>query len=861
MSQNKGQIKNNNVSNIASQKMDEEKRSARHHSSILKDNILSGSTSSTRTSNVETQELSSLHLSNKDFQGSDASTDAPDLVCLSHLRWNFVFQRPQHLLTRFAQGRRVFFIEEPIFSPAPSIPPQTSGETGEFGRLEVTRHESGVWVVIPHLLEGLSEEVVNATQQVLLDALFAEHEIRKYICWYYTAMAMGFTRHLEPMAVVYDCMDELSAFKGAPPVLKEREAELFRRADLVFTGGQSLYEAKRNQHENVYAFPSSVEVPHFVQARTLKEDPADQASIPHPRLGFYGVIDERMDLELLEGIAQARPDWHLVMIGPVVKIDPATLPRRENIHYLGGKDYKELPAYLAGWDLAMLPFARNESTRFISPTKTPEYLAAGKPVVSTSIRDVVRPYGQERLVRIADTVAEFVAAAEAAMKEDCQESGWLGRVDGFLEQISWDRTWNSMTQLVESALGTRHERSIASQQSSTNGKIREVIDLNEPPSIVTRDFVFDYLVVGAGFSGSVIAERIATQLGKKVLVVDKRNHIGGNAYDHYDNSGVLVHKYGPHIFHTNSREVFEYLSKFTEWRSYEHRVLASVDGQLVPIPINLDTINKLYGLNLTSFQVEEFLASLAEPREYIRTSEDVVVSKVGRELYEKFFRNYTRKQWGLDPSELDKSVIARIPTRTNRDDRYFTDTYQAMPLHGFTRMFENMLNHPNIKVMLNTDYREIQKAIPCREMIYSGPVDEFFDMRYGKLPYRSLEFKHETHNKQVFQSAPVVNYPNEQLYTRITEFKYLTGQEHSKTSIVYEFPRAEGDPYYPVPRPENAEIYKKYKELADAKPGVYFVGRLATYKYYNMDQCVAQALTVYKQISTKQRVEAVGRRS
>lgn len=364
--------------------------------------------------------------------------------------------------------------------------------------------------------------------------------------------------------------------------------------------------------------------------------------------------------------------------------------------------------------------------------------------------------------------------------------------------------------------------------------------------------MFDYLIVGAGFAGSVLAERLASQLGKKVLIVDKRNHIAGNAYDHYNEAGVLVHKYGPHIFHTNSREVFEYLSHFTEWRSYEHRVLASVDGQLVPIPINLDTINKLYGLNLTSFQLEEFFATVAEKKEYIRTSEDVVVSKVGRELYEKFFRNYTRKQWDMDPSELDKSVTARVPTRTNRDDRYFTDTYQAMPLHGFTVMFEKMLSNPNIKIMLNTDYREIQKIIPYREMIYTGPIDAFFDYRYGKLPYRSLEFKHETHNKPVHQSAPVVNYPNEHLYTRCTEFKYLTGQEHSKTSIVYEFPQAEGDPYYPVPRPENAELYKKYKALADAVPGVHFVGRLATYKYYNMDQCVAQALTIYKQISTKE---------
>jgi UDP-galactopyranose mutase len=360
--------------------------------------------------------------------------------------------------------------------------------------------------------------------------------------------------------------------------------------------------------------------------------------------------------------------------------------------------------------------------------------------------------------------------------------------------------------------------------------------------------MFDYLIVGAGFAGSVLAERLASQSGKKILIIDTRSHIGGNAYDCYNDDGILIHRYGPHIFHTNSRDVFDYLSQFTQWRSYEHRVLASVDGQLVPIPINLDTVNRLYGLNLTSFQVEEFFASVAEHKEYILTSEDVVVSKVGRELYEKFFRGYTRKQWGIDPSELDKSVTARVPTRTNRDDRYFTDTYQAMPLYGYTRMFENMLSHPNIKIMLNTDYREIIDAIPYREMIYTGPIDQFFDYRYGKLPYRSLEFKHETLNQPVHQPVAVVNYPNEHLYTRVTEFKYLTGQEHSKTSIVYEYPRAEGDPYYPVPRPENTELYKKYKELADATSSVHFVGRLATYKYYNMDQVVAQALTIYKKL-------------
>ncbi|MHC5738116.1 UDP-galactopyranose mutase [Nostoc sp.] len=810
MTSEKSQVNNNGVSNVISPKQRKTKRSQ---------------LAQTQSSSPSRLNLTS---SNKKVQSTETFKDTPDIVCLSHLRWNFVYQRPQHLLTRCAQGKRVFFIEEPIFSEEP------------LARLDINEDSNGVVVVVPHLPFGLSEEAINADLQVLIDGLFREQNINKYICWYYTPMAIAFTRHLQPQAVVYDCMDELSAFQGASPTLKNYEAELFSRADLVFTGGQSLYESKVNQHPNVYAFPSSVDVPHFEQARNVQE-PEDQAHIPHPRLGFFGVIDERMDIELLAGIAEARPDWHLVIIGPVVKIDPANLPQHENIHYLGGRDYKQLPAYLAGWDLAMLPFARNESTRFISPTKTPEYLAAGRPVVSTSIRDVVRPYGESKLVRIADTVSEFVTAAEQGMQEDTPASEWLSRVDVFLEKISWDRTWASMMKLIDSAIAARDGEDKANSTGAA-GK--------QAPNIITRDFVFDYLVVGAGFSGSVIAERLATQ-GKKVLVVDKRNHIGGNAYDHYNDDGILVHKYGPHIFHTNSREVFEYLSRFTQWRSYEHRVLASVDGQLVPIPINLDTINKLYGMNLNSFEVEEFYKSLAEPVENIRTSEDVVVSKVGRVLYEKFFRNYTRKQWGLDPSELDKSVIARIPTRTNRDDRYFTDSYQAMPLHGFTRMFDNMLNHPNIKVMLNTDYQEIQKAIPCREMVYSGPVDEYFDYRYGKLPYRSLDFKHETHNTSVFQKAPVINYPNEQLYTRVTEFKYLTGQEHSKTSIVYEFPKAEGDPYYPVPRSENQEIYKKYKVLADETPGIYFVGRLATYKYYNMDQCVAQALSVYKQIAVK----------
>ncbi len=361
--------------------------------------------------------------------------------------------------------------------------------------------------------------------------------------------------------------------------------------------------------------------------------------------------------------------------------------------------------------------------------------------------------------------------------------------------------------------------------------------------------MFDYLIVGAGFAGSVLAERLGSQLGKRVLLIDRRPHIGGNAYDCYDDAGILIHQYGPHIFHTNAPRIAEYLSQFTEWRPYEHRVLAYTDGQHLPFPINIDTVNQLYGLQRTEADIAEYFAAVAEPVAEMRTSEDVVVSKVGRDLYEKFFRNYTRKQWGLDPSKLDAAVAARVPARMNHDDRYFTDSFQQMPKHGYTRMFEQMLDHPNIKVMLNTDYHEVLGVIPYREVIFTGPIDEFFEYRYGKLPYRSLRFQFETYDTPVFQPAAVVNYPNEYDYTRCTEFKYLTGQEHMKTSVVYEFPQDEGDPYYPVLRPENAEQYRKYKALADTTPGVHFVGRLATYKYYNMDQVVGQALALFDKLS------------
>jgi UDP-galactopyranose mutase len=385
--------------------------------------------------------------SEKAIQETPGLVPKPDIVCLSHLRWDFVYQRPQHLMSRFARDRRVFFFEEPMHHDGPA-------------RLEVAERPGGVRVAVPRLPGGLQPEAAEAAQRHLLEQLLADHGVAEYVLWYYTPMALGFAAGLEPSAVVYDCMDELTLFRGAPPSLIEREARLLAAADLVFTGGQSLYEAKRDRHSDIHAFPSSIDAAHFGRARLPQPDPPDQTAIPHPRLGYFGVIDERIDLDLLAAVADARPDWQIVMVGPVVKIDPESLPRRANLHYLGMKGYDDLPAYLAGWDVALMPFARNESTRFISPTKTPEYLAGGRPVVSTSIRDVVRPYGDMALVEIADEPAGFVAAVERSLACCAEEGGteresWLKRVDEFLARGSWSRTWRHMSDLIETAVARR----------------------------------------------------------------------------------------------------------------------------------------------------------------------------------------------------------------------------------------------------------------------------------------------------------------------------------------------------------------------------------------------------------------------
>ncbi|HYE26685.1 MAG TPA: UDP-galactopyranose mutase [Allosphingosinicella sp.] len=729
-------------------------------------------------------------------------------------------------MSRFAESGRVIFWEEPE-AALPEMEPALGVRTCA---------ETGVVVVTPSLPETLADDAREAVLKELLDAFLAG-ERGPFVRWYYTPMMLPFSRHVASACTVYDCMDELANFRFAPPELLALERELLATADVVFTGGYSLYEAKKGFHPNIHPFPSSVDRAHFGRARAMDAAPDDQARLPRPRLGFYGVIDERMDLDLLASVADAHPEWSLVMVGPVVKIDPADLPQRPNIHYLGGKKYEALPAYLGGWDVAVMPFAINESTRFISPTKTPEYLAGGRPVVSTPITDVIRHYGDLGAVFIADGTEAFIAACERALALAQSGGDWLEEVDLKLANLSWDITHARMAGLVHEAIAVP----------------------SKGPNIVkaAAKKAYDYLVVGAGFAGSVIAERLASQHDAHVLVIDRRPHVAGNAYDHLDEAGVLIHQYGPHIFHTNSDDIVDYLSQFTEWRPYEHKVLAEVRGKLVPIPINRTTLNLLFGLQLqTDEEAAAYLASRAEPVAEIRTSEDVVISAVGRELYELFFQGYTRKQWGIDPSGLDKAVTARIPTRTNTDDRYFGDRHQIMPRDGYTAMFNRMLDHPNIDVLLSTDYRDVVDEIDAGHVVFTGPIDEYFGFRFGRLPYRSLRFEHKAVDRAQFQPVAVVNYPDPQVpYTRITEYKHLTGQSHPKTSITYEYPSAEGDPYYPIPRPENQALFKKYEALADSTPGVTFVGRLATYRYYNMDQVVGQALATFRRIDAERKAK------
>ncbi|MDQ6612275.1 MAG: UDP-galactopyranose mutase, partial [Gemmatimonadota bacterium] len=711
-------------------------------------------------------------------------------------------------MVRFAETHRVFFFEEPI-----------DAAVGESANIREFVHQpSGVRVLTPVLPAGDESARREGTRQ-LLDAFISAENITQPILWYYTPLMRSFSAHLDACCVVYDCMDELANFKGAPPELRDSEAALLEAANVVFTGGASLYESKRSRHHNVRLFPSSVDVDHFKKARSIAGERADmQPEMPRPRFGFAGVIDERMDLQLLAGVADARPHWSFVMVGPVVKIDPATLPVRANIFYLGSKKYEELPNLLATWDAGIMPFAINEATRFISPTKTPEYFAAGLPVVSTPIVDVLRRYGNLLGLRVASKVSEFALACEQALQLGTHGGKWLDDADRVLALDSWDSTANEMRTAIARCI------------SPTPQAVRDL----RAPHISQHSPMYDYLVVGAGFAGSVLAERLARENNRRVLVIDKRPHVGGSAYDEHDDAGILVQKYGPRAFHTNSRRLLAYLSRFTEWRPYEHRVLAAVGGKLVPIPINRSTINTLYGLNLaTEFEASHFLQSKAMPMADISSSEDLLLATVGTDLYETFFRDYTSKKWGVPASQLDKSLAADVQTRTNTDDRYYTDKFQCMPLFGYTRMIENMLSHDLITVLTGVDHASVQPEGLARHTIYSGPIDEYFNHRFGALPYRSATFKHVTLDQPRFQPAAVVNYPAADVpYTRITEYTHFTGQRNPRTSLSYEYPTSTGDVYYPMPSPANAALHKRYVQLARTLDDVTFVGRLGLYRNY-----------------------------
>ena len=740
-----------------------------------------------------------------DFGASPAR--ALPIICLSHLRWNSVFQRPQQLMSRFAREREVWFFEEPVHHPTAEL------------RVTVCPR-TGVYVVTPMLPDPGSIEA----QRDMLNELL--QRTGTATGWYYTPMALRFSADVAWASVVFDVMDELSAFRFAPAELVALETKLMRRADVVFTGGASLYEARRDHHQNVHCFPSGVDLAHFMAARDLLPEPADQAALPRPLLGYFGVIDERLDMGLLARMAALRPDWHFAMVGPVAKLTPEELPEAANIHWLGGRDYRDLPAFLSHWDVALMPFAMNEATKYISPTKAPEYLAGGRRVVSTPITDVVRRFEGIDAVAIADDAEGFIAAAELHMAR-ADVSDFVA-VDDLLATMSWDEIQARMAALMQPC-----ERAAPALHTS-------------PAAIA------DYLVVGAGFAGAVAAERLASA-GNKVLVVDRRPHIAGNAYDEYDAAGILIHRYGPHIFHTNSDEVLNYLSRFTDWNPYEHRVLARVPAGgrhlLVPMPINRTTVNAVFGRDLRSeAEAEAFFASLAEPVADIASARDFVVNAVGTQLYEMFFHGYTLKQWGVSPAQLDKSVTARVPTRLSDDDRYFLDRHQVMPKRGFTAMFENMLDHANITVLTDTDFATIPRG-RFRQMIYTGPIDAFYGERFGPPPYRSLRFEHETLDLEFAQPVATINYPTlDTPYTRCSEFKHMTGQKHARTSLCRETSSAEGEPYYPVPNPDNQLLFKRYQALADAERNVTFMGRLGSYRYMNMDQVVAQSLSTARRL-------------
>lgn len=741
------------------------------------------------------------------------------VICFSSARWDLAFQRTQHLMARFAKTRRV------IYWQAASV-----GGLAEHPYLDLQpcRH-TGVTVAAPHLPLGLAPDAAEAALRQLLEDLFAAEAIAKPLLWYCDPDMLSFAPRQEAAAIVYDCAR-----------LADGQAALLELADLVFTAGYGLYEVLRRAHDNVHPFPSGVEVASLAQARNLDHDPGphDQAALARPRLGFHGVVDERVDLDLLARLAAARPDWSFVMIGPVIRISPADLPSCPNIRWLGGKAYGDLPRYMAGWDIAIAPLVMDDEARLFCPEETAQYLAAGLPVVTTPIPETLLHYGALDAVQTAHTWGAFLGACEGGLKLAARGTAWRQDADKVLAGMDWDEVFARMSALVDLALMARRAA---------------ISPLSAPAIRAAPAKPYDYLVVGAGFAGAVMAERLAAGSNKRVLIIDKRPHLGGNAHDYEDAAGIRVNAYGPHVFHTRSQEVFTYLSRFTRWRPYEHRVMSCVRGILVPQPVNRATLNTLYGLNLhTDIEAEAWLKGRAAPIDKARTARDLGVALMGGDLYDSLFAGFIRKQRGLDPSELDKAAAPQTAPRTSADDRAHLDSFQAMPAEGYARLFETLLDHRNIDILLGADFEEVRREAVYDRLVFTGRIDAFFDYRLGELPYRSIAFRHETLDQPWFQPVATVDHPDAGTpYTRVTEFKHITGQSNARTSLVYEYPSETGEPFHAAPRPEDQAAFRRYDALARQTPEVQFVGRLAAYRDMTMDQTVGQALACYRRIAER----------
>lgn len=789
---------------------------------------------------------------------SESDLQSYDLVVFSHLRWDFVTQRPQHLIERFSMSSRVIFVEEPIA--------YTQENYGEVKKI----------VLSPNLVVLQPRMKLTDYPKLLTPFLqkLQKNAAQAPILWFYSPAFISMVESLDSSLVVYDCMDELSSFKGASPLLITQENSLLQKADLVFTGGKSLYEAKLKKHANVYCFPSSVDQRHFEKALfSNTKVPDEMSKIPSPIVGYYGVLDERLDWELIKSTAQLLPEVSFVFIGPLAKISETDLPREQNLYYLGQKAYEELPNYLKSFSVAFMPFVLNQATTFISPTKTLEFMAAQKPIVSTAIYDVARQYREQ--VKIISSPTTAAAAIRAYLSETPAATAIRSALQNqVVTATSWDTTAQEMVELMMSALEDRlevvptesewpslHNRNWSDFSELRSPNVPTITNLPNLPVVwspLLSRKPADILIIGAGISGAVLAERYAAS-GKKVLIIEKRDHIAGNCYDYYNEAGILVSKYGAHLFHTNYDDVWKYVKRFGDWYKYEHKVLAKVDGQLVPVPVNIKTVNMLLGTNIRNKkQMKAWLAENQVKNAHPSNGQEAALARVGPILYEKIFKNYTKKQWDKYPEELDASVLNRIPVRSDFDDRYFSDTYQFLPKGGYTKLFKKMLIHPNIQILRNTDYFDVRDDLPEFEKVfYTGPIDQFFDFKFSleeKLEYRSITFVHETLNQEFFQENSVVNYPNDEEFTRIVEYKHITGQKHPQTTIVKEYTSDEGEPYYPVPNPRNQAIYNRYKKEAEKLTNIYFVGRLANYKYFNMDQAFKNALDLFAKLQdTKQK--------